>query len=248
MADREKAQTELVCAQLYSSAGDQKKALEGIQAALGEGMDKPEVQRSAAMAISVVLQRIDIKKDAAIAKQAEQMLNDLLNKDDQNVQAVFTLAMLYHGQDYIDQAAKMYERTLALDPAQAIAANNLAWILCQHQKKPEKALELANKVLQITPNYADLVDTRGVIYMTLGDFQKATEDFLRSTKLYAEMTQVKPELTASTFRLGKCYAKLNKVKEARQELLKAKELHEKQGGLTPQEQAELDSILSGLPQ
>jgi cytochrome c-type biogenesis protein CcmH/NrfG len=88
-------------------------------------MDKPDVQRSAAMAISVVLQRIDIKKDAAIAKQAELMLNDLLNKDDQNVQAVFTLAMLYHGQDYIDQAAKMYERTLALDPAQAIAANYL---------------------------------------------------------------------------------------------------------------------------
>lgn len=248
MADREKAQTELVCAQLYSSAGDQKKALEGIQAALREGMDKSEVQRSAAMAISVVLQRIDIKKDAGIAKQAEQMLNDLLNKDDQNVQAVFTLAMLYHGQDYIDQAAKMYERTLALDPTQAIAANNLAWILCQHQKKPEKALELANKVLQITPNYADLVDTRGVIYMTLGDFQKATEDFLRSTKLYTEMTRVKPELTASTFRLGKCYAKLNKAKEARQELLKAKELYQKLGGLTPQEQAELDSILSGLPQ
>lgn len=248
MADREKSQTELVCAQLYSFAGDQKKALEGIQAALREGMDKPDVQRNAAMSISVLLQRIDIKKDPAIAKQAEQMLNDLLTKDDQNVQAVFTLAMLYHGQDLIEQAARMYERTLALDPTQAIAANNLAWILCQHQNKPKEALELANRVLQTTPNYADLVDTRGVIYMTLGDFQKAAEDFLRSTSLYAEMTQVKPELTASTFRLGKCYVKLSKPKEARESLIKAKELHQKLGGLTPEEQAELDGILSGLPQ
>ncbi|MEN6307761.1 MAG: tetratricopeptide repeat protein [Anaerohalosphaeraceae bacterium] len=246
MTEADKQMAELTCAQLYSLTGDQKKALDEIQTALKEGLDRPEVRRSAANVIGNVLQRIDIKKDAAYAKQAEQMLNDILNKDSQNVQAVFTLAMLYHGQDYIEQAAKMYERTLALDPTQGYAANNLAWILCQHQKKPEKALELANKTLQIAPTYADLWDTRGVIYMTLGDFQKAVDDFLQSTTLYAKMTQARPEMTASTFRLGKCYVKLNKAKEAREELLKAKELYQKLGGLTPQELAELDSMLSGL--
>lgn len=247
MAESDKQMADLTCAQLYSLAGEQKKALEDVQSALKEGIDRPEVQRSAANVISSILQRIDIKKDAAFAKQAEQILNDLLNKDAQNVQAVFTLAMLYHGQDYLEQAVKMYERTLALDPTQGYAANNLAWILCQHLKKPEKALELANKTLQIAPNYADLWDTRGVIYITLGDFQKAVGDFQQSTALYAKMPQARPEMTASTFRLGKCYAKLNKAKEAREELLKAKELYQKLGGLTPQEVTELDSILSGLP-
>ena len=58
--------------------------------------------------------------------------------------------------------------------------NNLAWIMCEHEGQYEEALELAQQGLKVSPEYADLIDTRGVIYYRSGEYQKAVEDFIES--------------------------------------------------------------------
>lgn len=243
MIEKQAEKTYLICAQLYSAAADQDQAMGEVKNALQQGLEKREIQYSAAMTLSVILQRLDLGKDVDLAKQAETMLNTLIAKDPQNVQAIFTLAMLYHNQNRLDDAAKLYEKTLALDPTQVVAANNLSWIVCQNQNNPQKALEYANIGLQISPDYADLVDTRGTIYMAMGQYKNAVSDFRHSLDLYpADSAQV----AATRFRLGKSFAKLGQAAEAKQELEQAGKCNEQKGGLTAEDAVELGKILQSL--
>jgi tetratricopeptide (TPR) repeat protein len=243
LLEKEAERAYLICAQLYSATGDQSKAIQDVDNAFRQGTDKREIQHSIAMTISVILQRVDISKNVDLAKQAETMLNNLMTKDSQNVQAVFTLAMLYHSQNRLDEAAKLYEKTLALDPTQVVAANNLSWIVCQNQNNPQKALEYANAGLQLAPDYADLVDTRGAIYMAMEQYKNAISDFRHCLDLYpADSAQS----VATRFRLGKSLAKLGQNSDAKQELQLARKNNEQKKGLTAEESAELDKILQGL--
>jgi tetratricopeptide (TPR) repeat protein len=61
----------------------------------------------------------------------------------------------------------------------ATALNNLAFILALQSKKPEDlqlALESVNKAIEITGTISDILDTRALVYMAGGQFEKATED------------------------------------------------------------------------
>jgi tetratricopeptide (TPR) repeat protein len=243
MLEKETERTYLICAQLYSAAADQNQAMDEVKNALRQGLDKMEIRHSAAMTLSMILQRVDLDKDVDLVKHAETMLNNLMAKDPQNVQAVFTLAMLYHNQNRLDDAAMLYEKTLVMDPRQVIAANNLSWIVCQNQNNPQKALEYANAGLQLTPDYADLVDTRGAIYTALEQYKNAVSDFHHALDLYpADASQV----AATRFRLGKSLAKLGQAGDARQEFELARKHNEQKGGLNKDESAELNKILQDL--
>jgi tetratricopeptide (TPR) repeat protein len=243
MLEKEAERTYLICAQLYSAAGDQNRAMQDVKKAMEQGLEKMEIQRSGAMTLSVILQRIDLGKEADLVKQAETILKNLMNKDSQNVQAIFTLAMLYHNLGRLDDAAGMYEKTLALDPTQVIASNNLSWIVCQHQHNPQKALEYANVGIQLAPDYADLVDTRGAIYMAMGQYKNAISDFHHCLDLYPDQSA---QAAATRFRLGKSLVRLNQANEAKQELELAKKYNEQKGGLSKQESAELEKMLQDI--
>jgi tetratricopeptide (TPR) repeat protein len=102
----------------------------------------------------------------------------------------------------------------------------LAWLICEDKGKPQEALELAQKGLKISPNYADLIDTRGVIYYQMGEFDKAVEDFTKCIRLYLENTKGKPAAIASRFRLAKTFAKLGQDVKALEHLNQALDMNQ----------------------
>ena len=64
-----------------------------------------------------------------------------------------------------EEAKANYRRALELQPDNAIAANNLAYLLAQDGGNLDEALKLVQRALQKAPGYRSYVDTLGYIYM-----------------------------------------------------------------------------------
>lgn len=176
-------------------------------------------------------------------KIAEDLLRSVLADHPDSLPAMNALALLLQITGRSEESARFYRQVLTLEPDNVKAINNLAWILCEEQGKLKEALELAERGLKIAPNYIDLIDTRGVIYYRLGQFEKARQDFNTALTLYLKGT---PALTATYFHLGRTLAELGQKEEVIEKLNKALELNSENGGLSAEEEDKAKSLLDQL--
>ena len=153
--------------------------------------------------------------------------------------------MLLQMTEQSDEAALLYKRLLELDPDNVIALNNLAWIMCEEQGRYQQALELARHGLQIAPNYTDLIDTCGVIYSRLGQYEEAIQNFVKCLELYPD--KALPSV-ASYLHLGRTLARIGRKDEAVERLKKALELNTEIGGLTATERDKAQNLINELLQ
>lgn len=144
-------------------------------------------------------------------KAAEEILKMILGKDPNCINAMSVLGMLLQTSGRSEESTQLYQKILSLQPDNAIAINNLAWIMCEEQGKPGQALELAERGLKMAPNYIDLIDTRGVAYYRLGEFNKAIQDFTTCIKLYPAGA---PSGAASRFHLARAIAALRRMRKS----------------------------------
>jgi tetratricopeptide (TPR) repeat protein len=121
--------------------------------------------------------------------------------------------------------------------------NNLAWITCEVQQEYQQALELAEKGLKMAPKYVDLIDTRGVVYYRLGDYQKAVQDFTVCLQLYPDRA---PAKVACRFHLARTLAKLGQTDTAVKELDQALQMQGELEGLSDQELSEAQHLREQL--
>ncbi|OHB58296.1 MAG: hypothetical protein A2Y07_04170 [Planctomycetes bacterium GWF2_50_10] len=159
----------------------------------------------------------------------------------------YTLASAYARMLYIignsEKAAHAYTRVLELQPQDLVAMNNLAWILCEQQGKFNEALKVTQKGLEISPQYLDLIDTRGMAFFRLGQYQKAIVDFNTCTQLYPANV---PSAAASNFHLGRAYAATGEKNQAVRYLQTAMKINSKTGGLSAADVTEAQNLLEGL--
>ncbi len=184
-------------------------------------------------------------KNSQAKKTAENILRMILENDSNCIEAMSTLAMLLQITGRSAEATPLYQRLLTLQPDNVIAINNLAWIMSEEQGKHQQALELAQRGLRIAPNYVDLIDTRGVVYYKLGQYDKAVQDFTRCLEMYPNGT---PAATASYLHLGRALASLGEKDEAIESLKKTLELNAQTGGLSAVDFAETQRLLEELSQ
>jgi len=174
---------------------------------------------------------------------AEQLLEKILQCEPNHVTAMNTLAMILQSRGRSEQATSLYRKVIELKPDTVSAINNLAWILCEEQREYQQALELAQKGIEQSGNYADIIDTRGVIYYRLGEYHKAVDDFSRCVKISGADS---PHLAGSCFHLGRAQAAIGQSSEAVDNLRKALDLNSQARVLTESEIDEAKSILSKL--
>jgi tetratricopeptide (TPR) repeat protein len=179
-----------------------------------------------AVAICRGLQSVD---DVQARKAAEDILRTILRDDSGSTRAMVALAILLQTTGRTGESAILYERLLGLEPDNVTAINNLAWIMSDEQGKHREALELAQRGLKIAPDYFDLVDTRGVVYYRLGEFEKAAEDFRKCITFGPNKT---PTSVATRFHLAKALAELGENDQAIAQLNEALELQARIGGLS----------------
>jgi tetratricopeptide (TPR) repeat protein len=184
-----------------------------------------------------------LAKDSQARKTAEDILQMMLKDNSDSIEAMSTLAILLQISGRPEESSTLYQRILKLDPDNIISMNNLAWIMSEVQGKHQEALDLAQRGLKIAPNYYDLIDTRGVIYYRLGEFDKAIRDFTECIKLYPDIT---PSSIGTRFYLARAFAKLGQKGKAIQYLKEALELNSPNGGLSTADLAEAQSLLKKL--
>lgn len=181
--------------------------------------------------------------DSQARKAAEDILRAVLRDDPGCTGAMGALAIMLQTTGRTAEAAILYERLLALEPDNLIAINNLAWIMSEDQGRYREALELAQRGLKIDPDYFDLVDTRGVVYYRLGEFDKAAADFRKCIEFGPSDA---PAGVMTRFYLARTLAKQGQKDLAIAQLKDALDLQGRIGGMSGADLSEARLLLRQL--
>lgn len=131
-----------------------------------------------------------------------------------DARATSMIGEMYDAQGNYQQAQTYYQKSLQLDPSQAWAANNLAYLMVQHGQNLDVALSLAQQARTAMPNSADTADTLAWVYYNKGMFGSSRdllEDALKSD----------PNNAAIHYHLGLAYTRLGDKADASNHLKKA---------------------------
>jgi tetratricopeptide (TPR) repeat protein len=125
-----------------------------------------------------------------------------------------TLGTLYEGQADWHEAQTLYQRALAIQSEEPLAANNLAYLLLEHGGNVTVALTLAQTARRGFPNFPNSADTLGWAY-----YQNAA--YSLAAPLLEDAVKGAPTNATYRYHLGMTYQKLNDGKRARIELEKS---------------------------
>jgi tetratricopeptide (TPR) repeat protein len=123
------------------------------------------------------------------------------------------LGALYERASNWQQAEATYQKVLTTDSENALAANNLAYLLLEHGGSPNVALTLAQAAHRGLPNLPNSADTLGWAYYNNGGYSVAV-------LLLEGAVKATPNNQAFRYHLGLTYQKLNDPARARAELEK----------------------------
>jgi len=115
-----------------------------------------------------------------MTSQALKEYEAILNKKPDDLKAATLLALIHHDAGHIENAVKVYNYILNRDPGNAIASNNLAWIIANDTgKRPDldRALQLATDAKQKFPDNPRIADTLGYVYFKKGLYANAQSQF-----------------------------------------------------------------------
>jgi tetratricopeptide (TPR) repeat protein len=193
----------------------------------------------AAASILAASDSMELKKEAVKLFEHAATLSPALKE------ARLGLASTLYQTGDADRAVTVYQELLREYPNEIQALNDLAWILQEHDRRYDAALELANRGLILSPDESPgelhLLDTRGTILSNMADrLADARNDFEKLVGLSAPDTRQKAD---ALLKLGRICAKLNDLARARQHLQEALEIDRKIGAFTPDERAEITNIL-----
>lgn len=147
---------------------------------------------------------------------------------------------LYQNGD-VEGAKQLYQALLKEYPQHVQVLNDLAWILQESEQNYTEALELANRGLAIEPDNTNLLDTRGTILQNIsGRLEEAQRDFRNLVRNQADGSRGKAK---ALLKLGRVCVQLGDRAGAKQHFSAALEIDQKLGVFTPQERAEMATVL-----
>lgn len=133
--------------------------------------------------------------------------------------------------DYVG-AEKNYMSVVKIQPNNAVAYNNLAWVTGRLNKPG--AIEFAETAVKLAPNQPAFMDTLAMLFSDKDDYAKALE-------WQTKAVTAQPQNTVFKLNLAKIYIKGGKKDLARKELDELAKLGDKFGG-----QSEVASLLKSL--
>jgi len=124
------------------------------------------------------------------------------------------IGLLHERNHRFDQAVDSFRTAISLDPRQAIAFNNLAWISVQHNTRLEEALTWAEQAVALAPKISAFQDTLGWVHRKRGNLDKAADILKKASTL-------KPEQADIFYHLGVVEDERGKTQKAVRALEKA---------------------------
>jgi tetratricopeptide (TPR) repeat protein len=123
-------------------------------------LDKSALQRG-----DVYLQIGETYRRMGDLRNAIVNLRRALEIQPENVRAAATLALVLDAAGQIRGAEQAYRKVLALDPHNAVALNNVAFLVASRGGDLDEALAYAQEARQLLPEMAEVIDTLGTIYL-----------------------------------------------------------------------------------
>jgi tetratricopeptide (TPR) repeat protein len=170
---------------VLNSMRRQKKFAEAYRRCVQAWEDKkcsPEVVGGASVAVLRGMQANGKPATHDEILRIETYLNKALDENSKSVVLMLHMAELYDHRGRWEQAEEMYRRVLEPqnEPKNIVALNNLAWLLAQRSSDPQKIQEALARIESAVNGIgkrADLIDTRGLVHMKLGQDAAALNDF-----------------------------------------------------------------------
>lgn len=94
-------------------------------------------------------------------EEAVEWLESWLESVPDDIPTLHRVAAYHLQQGREDKAQVLYERLVKLSPEDVVALNNLAWL--ERSSRPDRALELVDRALELAPGQEELLDTRAAI-------------------------------------------------------------------------------------
>ena len=160
-----------------------------------EAIDLYQLARDKADSPELVARQVRALREADRASRAIETLKDATKRFPQSARLYLTLAMTQQSEGNREAALKAYEQTLALAPENAVALNNLAWLL--HEDDPERALKLAERAYNTNPEAASIVDTYGWILFRNGDLRQSIEVLEAAHELAPDAAEIREHLVTA---------------------------------------------------
>lgn len=133
------------------------------------------------------------------------------------VQAYITRAMAYDRLREQLKSISAYRDVLRIDPENALALNNLAYLYAERGESLDEAMEYAAKAVDAEPDNPVFLDTLGWLYYKTGNYQKARE-------IIEKALAGKPDEPEIYEHLAEIYSALGDEVKAKEYMEKAREL------------------------
>jgi Flp pilus assembly protein TadD len=127
------------------------------------------------------------------------------------VSAHVSFALMLEATGQGAQARPAYEQILKLQPDNALALNNLAFIMAQNGEDLDQALTMVQRAREELPNDANTADTLGLIYIKKG----RNDDAIR---IFRELIERNPADVSAHLRLAMALLQKGDKLQARKEL------------------------------
>lgn len=160
-----------------------------------QAVDLYQLARDKSDSPQIVLRQVRALREGERERRAIEVLEEATERFPKTSRLHLDLAMLQQDEDNQKAARKAYERTLELAPENAVALNNLAWLI--HEDDPERALELAAKAYNNNPDAASIVDTYGWILFRNGNVEQSIEVLESAHELAPDAIEIREHLAAA---------------------------------------------------
>jgi cellulose synthase operon protein C len=179
-------------------------------------------------------------KDPAQISRVADWLEQAVAKNPKSTPLLLGLGNLREQQARYPDAEDLYKRAIANGDRGGTSHNNLAWLMTLKDGKVDEALALINQAIAHKgPRLPDFLDTRGIIYLTAGDKQRAIQDL-------EDAVARDPAAPDKLFHLAQAYLEVHDKEKAKQNLEKAKSKGLVPGKLHPLEVSAYGKVVTAL--
>lgn len=163
--------------------------------------------------LGVVLQRLHKPRDAAMELERALMFNE------ESVDAMSALGLVYEELDRHEDGDSMYERGLRLDSDNHLILNNYGYSLAERGIELERALGMARRAVDQQPLNQSYLDTYGWVCYRLSRYEEAEQYILKAIELGSASAVIHEHL-------GDVYYMMSKKEKAVEYWRKALQLDE----------------------
>ena len=121
--------------------------------------------------------------------------------DPKNTGALYIVGSCYLDRHRRKEAVDLFKRCIAQDPMEDGCLNSLSYIYAEDGVELDEALSLVNRALEIQPDYAAYLDTRGWVYYRKGMYVEALKEISRAAELVEDPT-IEEHLGDVSFKLN----------------------------------------------